>query len=464
MTTIPNIIHFCFGLREQTEPFLLVYYLAVMSAKIVNNPDKIYMYYHYEPFGPLWERLKPHIILEKVELPTMIRDKPITQTAHKSDFVRMEKLIECGGVYFDIDTISYRPYKDLLNNECVLAWEIFPTHICNAIMMSKPNSEFMTVWNSEYYNYFKSDGWGEASVRLPAILYHNHPSKVKVLEADYFFRPSHYEMEKLFIRTDVPIPKNAVTLHLWESMRMDIIKSIDLRWLLNNKDTLYSKFVFANRELLNCIPDFETVQFLENKKIFENIYNKGIWNNNNPAIPFSGPGSLIQNTAEFSTVLNEFIYKNGCTSVLDLGCGDLNWIPETPFFKDDNIKYTGVDVVESLITSHSSKYPIKTFLNKDITLYKDMEFASIIIIRDVIFHLKNYEILAIFENIKNKFKYLAITNCKNEVNSDNLNFYQFSYKNLHKEPFNKSHKFQVKVGDHPSNQSEYIYAHDDFYE
>jgi hypothetical protein len=77
MTTIPNIIHFCFGLREQTEPFLLVYYLAVMSAKIVNNPDKIYMYYHYEPFGPLWELLKPHIILEKVELPTMIRDKPI---------------------------------------------------------------------------------------------------------------------------------------------------------------------------------------------------------------------------------------------------------------------------------------------------------------------------------------------------------------------------------------------------
>lgn len=202
----------------------------------------------------------------------------------------------------------------------------------------------------------------------------------------------------------------------------------------------------------------------ENKKIFENIYAKGIWNDNIKSLPLSGPGSSLENTCEFSRVLNEFIYKNSCTSVLDLGCGDLTWIPETPFFKDSNIKYTGVDVVESLIMSHSMKYPTKRFLNKDITLYKDIDFASVIIIRDVIFHLRNHEILSIFDNIKSKFDYIAITSCRNEVNMDNFNIYRFSEKNIHKEPFNKSYNFQLKINEDHSNRSVYVYDHDSFYE
>ena len=48
---INNIIHFVFGLKEQTEDFLFSYYLAILSAIVVNNPDKVYFYYHYEPKG-----------------------------------------------------------------------------------------------------------------------------------------------------------------------------------------------------------------------------------------------------------------------------------------------------------------------------------------------------------------------------------------------------------------------------
>lgn len=205
-------------------------------------------------------------------------------------------------------------------------------------------------------------------------------------------------------------------------------------------------------------------QTQNNKQLFSDIYEKQIWNGGNPSIPLSGPGSSIQNTSEFSRILNEFIYKNSCKSILDLGCGDLTWIPKSPFFNDDSIKYTGVDVVKSLIKSHTIKYPTKHFLNKDITLYKDMEFASMIIIRDVIFHLKNDEILSIFNNIKSKFEYIAITSCKNQINSDDFNIYRFSEKNIHKEPFNKNYKFQVKIIEDHFNRSAYIYAHDDFYE
>ena len=36
---------------------MFIYYLSVLSAYIVNKPDKIYFYYHYKPYGKWWDRL-----------------------------------------------------------------------------------------------------------------------------------------------------------------------------------------------------------------------------------------------------------------------------------------------------------------------------------------------------------------------------------------------------------------------
>lgn len=171
----------------------------------------------------------------------------------------------------------------------------------------------------------------------------------------------------------------------------------------------------------------------------------------------SGPGSSLENTKACSSILNKFIYDNNCISVLDLGCGDLTWISKTQFFNDKSIKYTGVDVVENLISSHSIQYPENIFLCKDLVNYNNIEFMSIIIIRDVIFHLKNEEILSIFENIRNKFDFLLITSCKNDINTDNFDRWHFSQKNIHKEPFNKSHDYEKCIDEPVFKCNVYIY-------
>lgn len=204
-------------------------------------------------------------------------------------------------------------------------------------------------------------------------------------------------------------------------------------------------------------------EYMKNKCIFENIYEKQLWNDSDPSIPLSGPGSSLENTKDYSNMLTKFIYDNECKSLLDLGCGDLTWISKSSFFNDTNIKYTGVDIVESLITLHLSKFPEKQFLCKDITIYKDFDNADIIIIRDVIFHLKNEQILSIFNNIKNKFKFLIITNCKNELNTDNFDKWYFSRKNILIEPFNKSNNFIMKLEEPKFNRNVLIYTHNSFY-
>jgi hypothetical protein len=55
---IPNIVHFNYGLAEQKEDFLFVYYIAVLSCQLINKPDKILFFYHYEPKGIWWEKTK----------------------------------------------------------------------------------------------------------------------------------------------------------------------------------------------------------------------------------------------------------------------------------------------------------------------------------------------------------------------------------------------------------------------
>jgi hypothetical protein len=44
----------------------------------------------------------------------------------------------------------------------------------------------------------------------------------------------------------------------------------------------------------------------ELKLIFENIYKKKNWNNNDDNIPLSGPGSSLNNTKELIILLNKF--------------------------------------------------------------------------------------------------------------------------------------------------------------
>jgi hypothetical protein len=239
-----NICHFVFGMKKQTEDFLFSYYIAVYSAYLINNPDIIYFYYHYEPYGIWWNKLKliPSIKLEKIDIPTHIGRKKIIKTAHKADWVRMNMLYNKGGVYLDIDTICIKPWKHLLNRDVVLGKE-FHDGICNAIMFTKPKSEFFKLWLDKYESHFNPNGWREASIVLPEILSKKYPNLVTLKESDVFFLPNHNETHKIFV-DNKEIPKNLISLHLWETFSLKYMKNInDWSWAYNNSHTMYGKML-----------------------------------------------------------------------------------------------------------------------------------------------------------------------------------------------------------------------------
>ena len=241
LSTIPNIVHFIFGLEKQVSPFPYVFFIAIYSCYKVNKPDKIYFHYHYEPYGEYWEKTKEFIILNYVpDLSMKWGEKKIIKTAHKADKVRLEMLFKYGGVYMDIDTISYRPFKEYLENDfCIGIQEknFGPTKktlFGNAILLSKPYNPIIKKWIESYESKFEPDGWCEASIHYTTELIEEfspkkNNQKIFIFEEESFYKPDYYQVKEIFENFDIKNfdIKNLITLHYWNSFSKDYINSIN---------------------------------------------------------------------------------------------------------------------------------------------------------------------------------------------------------------------------------------------
>jgi len=387
--------------------------------------------------------------------------------AHQADYVRVNVICEYGGIWLDSDTLVMNSLDSLFNITKIKDGFFIKegnTILWNGIFGSKPNTPLMVEWKTKMIeilnNKKQSISWAEIGNEL--------------LESIYITNPLYYNNYAIFNGLDNMYPVNwyeCVQEYLHKPY--ENYKNIERKFqpLVVLVNSVYKELErLTENEILNGTMPInyfinKSLSIENNRKnIFNNIYKNCIWNNGDSSIPLSGPGSSIENTIEVASLLNSFIYENNIKTILDLGCGDLTWISKTQFFNDNTIKYTGIDIVENLINEHSLKYPNKKFYCKDIVNYNNIEYNSLIIIRDVIFHLKNEDVLQIFNNIKGKCDFIAITSCKNDVNYDNhnQNIWHFSEKNIHIEPFNIKEKYLKNAFEKKFNRNFYIYSHDSF--
>ncbi len=386
---------------------------------------------------------------------------------HQADLVRVFVLCEYGGIWLDSDTLVISSLDGLFDIfEIIDGFFIRENNevICNGIFGSKAKTLLMLEWKRRIVTVLNTNheniGWGEIGSIMLETLYKEHSSfynTYKVFEGlDNMYPVNWNHCVKEFL--DKPYDNYKTLIREFQPLVV-LVNSV-----YKAVETKTEAEILGGNLPLNYFLNKSFENSTKNKQIFEDIYKNKIWNGNNPDIPISGPGSSLENTAEVSVLLNSFIYNNNCEKILDLGCGDLTWISKTPFFDDADIRYTGVDIVESLINSHRAKYPLKTFVCKDIVTFNDIDPASLIIIRDVSFHLTNANILSILRNIRNKFDFIAITSCKNEENTDNFNQWHFTEKNIHMSPFNHSQNALHKLQEPAFNRVFYIFSHDQFYD
>jgi SAM-dependent methyltransferase len=167
------------------------------------------------------------------------------------------------------------------------------------------------------------------------------------------------------------------------------------------------------------------------KKIFTNIYKKNFWGNNENLFykGSSGGGKFLeQNQKEYVNFLKKFISSKKIKNIVDLGCGDFRL--GTILYDELNVTYIGFDVYEELIN-----YLSKNFTNKKYNFYtknflhevKTIPDADLYIIKDVIQHWNNAEIIGFLDYLvrNKKYKYILICNCCFDSKINNINTGQF---------------------------------------
>jgi hypothetical protein len=209
---IPNIVHFVYGLKSDFggKGFSFVHFLAIFTAWKVNRPETIFFHYAYEPTGEWWEKAKPYLTLNHISPPAEIFGRPLEHFAHKADVVRLEMLMKYGGIYLDIDVVCISSLKPLLQETFVLGRE--PGFgLCNAVILSSPDSEFLRIWYDRYHD-FDGAHWGYHSVKLPLELAKQHPTLIRVLDSYAFFYPLHNDPTHEALWSDKPLLRQRLVL------------------------------------------------------------------------------------------------------------------------------------------------------------------------------------------------------------------------------------------------------------
>lgn len=126
--------------------------------------------------------------------------------------------------------------------------------------------------------------------------------------------------------------------------------------------------------------------------VFQNIYLEQRWHSTESV---SGWGSELGNTAQVIRELPGLLRRFGVTSILDVPCGDFNWMRHV---KLDGIDYTGADIVPDLVTANQAAYGAlnRRFMHLDL-LEDTLPGSDLILCRDCLFHFSHADVFRALE-------------------------------------------------------------------
>ncbi|TKA53349.1 hypothetical protein B0A53_04367 [Rhodotorula sp. CCFEE 5036] len=242
---IPPYVHYVFGLSPPSpkNEFNFIHYLCLTSALVELKPQIVYFHYRFEPTSWYWSRFKLEVERSETTRLEMVQERDVTEVfgnpvehyAHKADVLRLEALQKYGGVYLDADVLVVRDFAPLYRLDTVMGMEsqpnldpaLPPSGLCNAVILAKPYSSFITRWIDSYRTFNKTL-WAKHSVTTPWDLARAYPTEITVLNKFAFFWPIwdddslrviHRDDRYSFHRAPALAPTwdTPFACHLWES-------------------------------------------------------------------------------------------------------------------------------------------------------------------------------------------------------------------------------------------------------
>lgn len=130
------------------------------------------------------------------------------------------------------------------------------------------------------------------------------------------------------------------------------------------------------------------------KDIFTDIYKTNFWKNNESV---SGHGSTMDETASIRLILPKLFRELHVKTVLDIPCGDCNWVkdlwPELDW-------YIGADVVEELIAENKERFHHEAEFRVLDATKSELPKVDLILCRDLLGHFSNRDVKAALKNFR----------------------------------------------------------------
>ena len=166
--------------------------------------------------------------------------------------------------------------------------------------------------------------------------------------------------------------------------------------------------------------------------------------------------------SEFIKNYRNFITENNISSILDFGCGDFIYMNEV--IRDlPNVKYTGMDIVESIINSNNEKYSNENIKFKVIDAVEEDVDGSfdLVMSRFVMIHLDNADNEKFLNKLKKiQSKFVALTSAPSlEENYDLKKTGKYRDVNLKIAPYNLKNELRsiTDIRDLKKNQDMFVF-------
>ncbi|XP_064651065.1 uncharacterized protein LOC135502288 [Lineus longissimus] len=254
---VPKIVHhtwFSFTKSDKMNRFRFHHFISMLSAYKYIKPTKIVFWHDTEPSGKWWTKIRqkvPIIEMKYRKAPTEIHGKPVRGTAHASDIVRLEAIMEFGGIYTDLDVVVLKSFDPLLKYNTTMGYETGPNvanGLCNGVIISRPRAKFLEIWHYEYRT-FDDAQWAIHSVILPAQLARKYPSLIHT-EAKSLHRPNWMERKWLYNDGSLYDWSKNYAVHLWYRYHKVDHNPEDIKKLNTTMGELFRYIYYGKKDLI----------------------------------------------------------------------------------------------------------------------------------------------------------------------------------------------------------------------
>jgi hypothetical protein len=177
---------------------------------------------------------------------------------------------------------------------------------------------------------------------------------------------------------------------------------------------------------------YREIEGMPTKEVFTKIKDNNIWGSSESV---SGRGSELHQTKILIQELPKLFKNYNIRTIIDIPCGDFNWMSQVDL---STIDYIGADIVDELISENQKRYNSKNInffaldLITDILPQRDLIFT-----RDCLVHLSFADIQKAITNIKKSgCKYLFTTTFVDYHDNEDIITGQWRAINLQDKPFN----------------------------